>query len=194
MDLAKLSCLIFPLLPQKASGPYPTPAEGWLNKDTMWTVLVSSSWDIVLVSNAREEPHLNSDSRAQHVCLSLWFSLHSSVPCFCSNLTAWEYWPDTALHMVFCKANGRERIPAQLPSMNWHPWCRQTQKTHHSWNSDEPWKASSCTLKPSWCVSWLNNGTDWQALENPVLKSKRLSCLSVLGLPRKQEAGGEKIY
>lgn len=139
MDLAKLSCLIFPLLPQKASGPYPTPAEGWLNKDTMWTVLVSSSWDIVLVSNAREEAHLNSDSRAQHVCLSSWFSLHSSVPCFCSNLTAWEYWPDTALHMVFCKANGRKGFLLSFPAWTGIPDVDKHKKhtTAETWMSLE---------------------------------------------------------
>lgn len=83
--LAKPGSLIFPLIPQEASEPNPTPAEDWLNKDTMWTMLFSSSWDVVFVSNAREEPYMNSDSRAQHVHLSLWFFSHSSFPCFCSN-------------------------------------------------------------------------------------------------------------
>lgn len=82
---AKLGSLVFPLIPQEASEPHPTPTEDWLIKDTMWTMLFSSSWDIVCVSNNRKELYLNSDSRNQHVYLSLWFFLHSSIPCLWSN-------------------------------------------------------------------------------------------------------------
>lgn len=43
-------------------------------------------------------------------------------------------------------------------------------------------------------MSWLNNGTDWQVLENPVLKSKKLSCFLSLLAPLGRRRLGEKGF